>query len=402
MLLLSCWASAETLAQGIRFESLSFEEALVKAKAENKFVFVDFHTEWCAPCKAMAKNEFTQKKAGDVYNKLYINLQLDAEKEGKELAKKCEVQSYPTFIYFNADGEIMYRMSGLRGAEEIAQTGKKVEQSRYSNYSKVKLEEAFDERKNDEDFLKMYIQKMKEYGLSASKGIEAWLAVQTEYKENYAEVMEFLIENKDDILLGGNAQRILDENYDEYFAIATRLEEIRLKSLKAQFARNTLNQAYQHDDPELLRLFLVNAKQMEPDQDWYLYDIDYLLFKGDMDAYKRLAEQKMDSIMAEETIEKDAARKVKTIHRVSKNYLKHCSSKKEFKAINQWIDFALELQDTNATSLNYKSEILKKQGKIKEAIAYKKATIENLTDKEADRSKEDLEQDLKDLEALRK
>ena len=36
---------------GVNFEQLTFDEALSKAKAENKLVFMDCYTTWCAPCK---------------------------------------------------------------------------------------------------------------------------------------------------------------------------------------------------------------------------------------------------------------------------------------------------------------------------------------------------------------
>ncbi|WP_228413983.1 thioredoxin family protein [Chryseobacterium sp. CH21] len=44
-----------TYAQGIKFEESKFADILIKAKNENKLVFIDAYTTWCAPCKLMAK-----------------------------------------------------------------------------------------------------------------------------------------------------------------------------------------------------------------------------------------------------------------------------------------------------------------------------------------------------------
>ena len=44
--------------QGINFEKLTLEEALIKAKTENKYVFVDCYTTWCGPCKRMTEFVF--------------------------------------------------------------------------------------------------------------------------------------------------------------------------------------------------------------------------------------------------------------------------------------------------------------------------------------------------------
>ena len=34
---------------GVKFEDLTFEQALAKAKVENKLVFMDCYTSWCGP-----------------------------------------------------------------------------------------------------------------------------------------------------------------------------------------------------------------------------------------------------------------------------------------------------------------------------------------------------------------
>lgn len=51
-------------AQGIDFFHGSYEEALKKARSENKGIFVDVYTSWCGPCKKMAREVFTQAGVG--------------------------------------------------------------------------------------------------------------------------------------------------------------------------------------------------------------------------------------------------------------------------------------------------------------------------------------------------
>ena len=51
----------------------SFEEALQKAKQENKLIFVDLYTTWCGPCKKMAAETFPQQAVGDYFNKNFVN-----------------------------------------------------------------------------------------------------------------------------------------------------------------------------------------------------------------------------------------------------------------------------------------------------------------------------------------
>ena len=54
--------------QGVNFEHITFDEALAKAKAENKLVFMDCYTSWCGPSKYMTSNVFHQEIVGDYFN----------------------------------------------------------------------------------------------------------------------------------------------------------------------------------------------------------------------------------------------------------------------------------------------------------------------------------------------
>lgn len=77
----------ETFAQ-TKFRDLSWQEAVKVAKREHKLVFVDFYTDWCGPCKVMAQEVFPQKQVGDFFNAKFVCLKLDAEKEGRDLARR--------------------------------------------------------------------------------------------------------------------------------------------------------------------------------------------------------------------------------------------------------------------------------------------------------------------------
>ena len=77
--------------EGIRFETIPFQQALDKARAEGKLVFIDCFTQTCAPCKRMARDIFPLKECGDYFNPRFISLAHDMEAgEGVEIAKKYE------------------------------------------------------------------------------------------------------------------------------------------------------------------------------------------------------------------------------------------------------------------------------------------------------------------------
>ncbi|MDX1902616.1 MAG: thioredoxin family protein, partial [Thermonemataceae bacterium] len=84
----------EVFAQ-VRFFEGTWEEALAKAKQENKVLMVDFYTTWCGPCKLMTKTTFADTNLGDFVNQNFIAYKIDCEKgEGFQLAEKYEIEGY--------------------------------------------------------------------------------------------------------------------------------------------------------------------------------------------------------------------------------------------------------------------------------------------------------------------
>ena len=76
---------------GINFHTKNLEEAKKLAQQENKLIFIDLYTTWCGPCKLMKKNTFPDAELGAFFNKTFISLSIDAEKEGVDLAKQFKI-----------------------------------------------------------------------------------------------------------------------------------------------------------------------------------------------------------------------------------------------------------------------------------------------------------------------
>lgn len=108
------FAQTETASTvGIKFETGTWAEILTKAKQQNKYVFVDAYTTWCGPCKWMDKNVFPTAEAGEYFNKNFVNAKIDMEKgEGLDIAKKYNVQAYPTYLYVDGNGDLVHRVVG--------------------------------------------------------------------------------------------------------------------------------------------------------------------------------------------------------------------------------------------------------------------------------------------------
>lgn len=110
--LLSLPAVAQT-----NFRALTLDQAVEQAKKENKMVFIDFYTDWCGPCKVMARDVFPQKKVGDYFNQRFVCIKLNAEKEGRQDAKTYQVKAYPTFLVLDTDKNVKLDIKGSMTAE---------------------------------------------------------------------------------------------------------------------------------------------------------------------------------------------------------------------------------------------------------------------------------------------
>ena len=120
--------STNLMAQGIEFEHGQLKDALAKAKEENKLVFVDVYTTWCGPCKQMVKNIFPLHEVGTYYNKNFVCYKLDAEDakvKGPDYAQKYKVNGFPTYLFLNGEGELVYSTGGAMDADMFIKVGKK-------------------------------------------------------------------------------------------------------------------------------------------------------------------------------------------------------------------------------------------------------------------------------------
>ncbi len=114
------FVSTTVSAQGIQFFEGSWEEALAKATAEDKLIFVDAYAEWCGPCKLMAANVFPDESVGDFFNANFVNLQLDMEKpESESFREFHRAPAFPTLLFISPDNEPVHRVVGARQAPQL-------------------------------------------------------------------------------------------------------------------------------------------------------------------------------------------------------------------------------------------------------------------------------------------
>ena len=152
--LLLCLSATCTAQEGTNFEDLTFNEALAKSKQTGKRLFIDCYTKTCGPCKYMVNFIFPLKECGDYFNSNYICIMKDMQEgEGIDIAKKYQVQVYPTYLILNHDGSLFCRMDGgavSKPEDDFVQKVKNV-------VKLAEMKQQYEKGERSDSFLKEYI-----------------------------------------------------------------------------------------------------------------------------------------------------------------------------------------------------------------------------------------------------
>lgn len=101
--------------RSIIFNKNNFSAIKAQAALEKKFIFIDTYATWCAPCRVMSKQVFTNDSVADFYNLHFINIKVDVEKDslGKYLKKAFAIDRLPTFFFIDSTGNMVHKRTGL-------------------------------------------------------------------------------------------------------------------------------------------------------------------------------------------------------------------------------------------------------------------------------------------------
>jgi thioredoxin len=90
-------------------------ETLTQIINDDKPVLVDFHAEWCGPCKMMAP-ELKRFAENNKENVRVLKIDID---KNQPTASHFNIQGVPTLILFRK-GKILWRQSGAMNAQQIS------------------------------------------------------------------------------------------------------------------------------------------------------------------------------------------------------------------------------------------------------------------------------------------
>ena len=227
---------------GMEFFHGSFSEALEKANAEGKIIFMDAFTTWCGPCRRMASSTFPDSEVGGFYNANFINLKVDMEKgEGPDLSIRYSVNSYPTLLYIDGTGKVVHKGVGMRGPEQFIELGREALKKNDRSGEFAKKYEAGD---RDPKTVLEYIKSLNMVGKSSLKITNEYLATQKNLKskenleiilegttEADSRIFDLLIQNKDEIIKLKKKEVFEAKVYQACFKTYSKALEFRNEAL---------------------------------------------------------------------------------------------------------------------------------------------------------------------------
>lgn len=112
----------------INFQHIDLTEAKAQAVKTGKYIFIDCYTDWCGPCKRMAATSFKDPRVAAVFNKQFINIKIEMEKDkdGPETALHYKIKAYPTLLIIDGQGNLVKQAIGMQSADGLIALAKSV------------------------------------------------------------------------------------------------------------------------------------------------------------------------------------------------------------------------------------------------------------------------------------
>ena len=103
--------------QAVSFET-SLDDALARARRENKPVVIDFVASWCAPCKRMLKETFPDPSVAPLLQRCVL-VKIDTDKQ-PEIAKRFGVFGLPDIRFLSPAGKEQRKLLDFQPPNQFA------------------------------------------------------------------------------------------------------------------------------------------------------------------------------------------------------------------------------------------------------------------------------------------
>ncbi|MDP4238142.1 MAG: thioredoxin fold domain-containing protein [Bacteroidota bacterium] len=338
----------------ILFSDIGLKFALKKAKTENRPVLLWCYATWCPHCKAMKAEVFTNQTVVDYFNKTFICVEQDMEKgEGIGLNKELKISSFPTFIFYDPDGTMVYRVEGELKSEAFIQEGKSaLTPKKQLPY----LKHQFEKDVSNSATCYEYVRALKKGGMDLSTVIKQYFATQSD-KQLLSEVNWRIISNGvSDI--NSREMRFVINHQKEFSRITSPL---RVKRKLDYLVKELLGPLVEANDTVN---YLINRKLAT---EIHSYSTDSLIFNYDLKIWGLNKNWYAYSKICLRSTETYAWNNHTQLNDIAGNFLKNIPDTKALAAAIRWVQRSLALDPEYDTYLLC-SKLYQKINNIPEAI----------------------------------
>ena len=118
----------QCLSQGIEFSNLSWNELKREARDRKQRYFFYMHiVPYCRYSQEMEDSSFTHEVVADFYNTNFLNYQVNLEDSiyGYAVAEEYGIIGFPTYLYFNSNGELVHQSGGYQTSARFVSEGQR-------------------------------------------------------------------------------------------------------------------------------------------------------------------------------------------------------------------------------------------------------------------------------------
>ncbi|MEA1939221.1 MAG: thioredoxin fold domain-containing protein [Candidatus Caldatribacteriota bacterium] len=109
---------------------LSYDEGLIKAEKEGKYILIDFYTDTCGWCKKLDEEVYSNEKVKKIFLDKFVTIKVDGRSEnkvevnGEEVSEKkitrmYEISGYPTIWFLESNHKPIAPLPGYAPAEKF-------------------------------------------------------------------------------------------------------------------------------------------------------------------------------------------------------------------------------------------------------------------------------------------
>lgn len=417
-------------AQGITFEHGTLKQALAKAKAENKLVFIDGFAVWCGPCKVMSNTVFKEDKVGKYFDENLVAIKVDVEKgEGPMIKRNYGISGLPGYVFLDGDGNVVYRFDSMMPTDKFMQKVQLAVSYGKEPNSVGRLAEMYEAKKNDEDFLRIYLNKLKEsLSTNYTDVLEQYLKIETKVPETSQEMVKLISDHSSEIVFGGIADRIYSTNIDSDAWKPFIRKDIRenFQNLSRMMVDKTTDYAIQKKDTTLIELTLTRAAangiKVDDERRKTVYAF-YYLQTGEGEKYKKIMHDDIETYVNSIDVPKlrsvyenwqakiaagdqealsmkpFAIRESDRTSFFVRNYGQFAKTTQEKAAVLRWAKVVYDLIPGNGDGMSLYANVLYNFGDKKEALKIKEAACNAIQKKEGSHTVGIVEDDFNAMKA---